>query len=369
MLKTTIISVVPSPYQRDLFGALHARDEVDLRVFYLEDAAPDSPWGKAELESWEAVLPGFCFGKGRIRSHVNWRLPILREQDVVVVNTALTDVTTQRLLRRGRKMAPCAKWIFWGELVRTGQGVTEKIRRTCSAPLAKQDAIVAIGKRAQADYQARFPDQAVFDLPYHCAIQAFIDASNERTTGPSEEQGVCFLFCGQMIHRKGVDVLLIAFARLIESGSNAKLQLIGREADLPQFMEQVSDTVKQRIEFLGFQPVDELPASFAKADVFVLPSRHDGWGVVINQAIGAGLPIISTDRVGAAADLVESEANGIIVDAGNVDSLFDALKKLDANHRLVQKMSQANVEKRATLTPESGATKWVSILKEVRSIS
>ena len=51
-------SVLPSPYQRDLFHALSQRSEVRLRVFYLEADAPDSPWPKSELESYETILPG-----------------------------------------------------------------------------------------------------------------------------------------------------------------------------------------------------------------------------------------------------------------------------------------------------------------------
>ena len=65
-----------------------------------------------------------------------------------------------------------------------------------------------------------------------------------------------------------------------------------------------------------------------RSDVFVLPSRHDGWGVVVNQALAAGLPIITTDAVGAGLDFVENGVNGICVPANNVNALFNAMETI-----------------------------------------
>ena len=59
--------------------------------------------------------------------------------------------------------------------------------------------------------------------------------------------------------------------------------------------------------------------------MFVLPSRHDGWGVVVNQAIAAGLPVICSDAVGAAADLVSNGVNGYVFPSGNVEQLAEAM--------------------------------------------
>ena len=59
--KVAFVTIVPSPYQRDLFGALAAREEIDLSVYYLEAAVPDSPWPEKELRPFEKILPGFLF--------------------------------------------------------------------------------------------------------------------------------------------------------------------------------------------------------------------------------------------------------------------------------------------------------------------
>ena len=110
-----------------------------------------------------------------------------------------------------------------------------------------------------------------------------------------------------MIARKGLDHLLAAFAAVAARHSHVRLLLVGREAELPQMLKALPPEVRARVEYAGFQPPEALPRYFAQADVFVLPSRYDGWGVVVNQAIGAGLPVVCSDAVGAAYDLVEDE--------------------------------------------------------------
>ena len=100
-LKVAFFSVVPSPYQRDLFRALAAHPQVELSVFYLEAASPDSPWPEKPLAPYEQILRGFWFALGTARTHVNWPLPHLRGFDVVVMNT-LMSLTAQWLMQIGR---------------------------------------------------------------------------------------------------------------------------------------------------------------------------------------------------------------------------------------------------------------------------
>jgi glycosyltransferase involved in cell wall biosynthesis len=112
-----------------------------------------------------------------------------------------------------------------------------------------------------------------------------------------------------MFSRKGLDLLLLAFDRLVQAGLDVRLLLVGRQAELPNFLATVSPFTRSRILYEGFQAPEHLPKYFGESDVFVLPSRHDGWGVVINQALAAGLPIITSNAVGAGLDLVEHGIN------------------------------------------------------------
>ena len=349
-MKVAFVSVVPSPYQRDLFRALAARAEVELRVYYLEAAAPDSPWPEKALAPWERILRGTWFSVGAARCHANWPLPRLHDFDVVVMNT-LMSLTGQWLMRtslRGRR------WLFWGERLSRGGAVHTAL----ATPLHRASGIAAIGSFAERDYQERFPEPQHFCIPYFCELAPFLAAPRR----VQDDGRVVFLFCGQMIARKGVDVLLAAFQRL---GEKARLLLVGREADLPALLAPLPAAVRERIVYAGFQPPEELPRYFAQADVFVLPSRYDGWGVVMNQALGAGLAIICSDMVGAGQDLVEDGVNGLKFCSGDTAGLAEKMARLAGEPQLAARWGAASRRKAPAWTPEAGAAKWVEALQTV----
>jgi glycosyltransferase involved in cell wall biosynthesis len=353
--KVAFVTIVPSPYQRDLFGALAAREEIDLSVYYLEAAAPDSPWPEKELRPFEKILPGFLIPLGNVRAHVNWPLPDVSEADVVVLSSYSSF--TGQLLMRGKLRS--RRWLFWGERMRPQTALKHIIQTQLTAPIMNATGIVAIGSAAEQDYRIRFPQLRHFCIPYHCDLAPFLSIQRN----PDAQPSTTFFFCGQMIERKAVDILLLAFDRLIASGVEARLLLVGREAELPTFMKLVGPATKARVQYEGFQAPESLPAYFAQADVFVLPSRHDGWGVVVNQALATGLPIITSDAVGAGLDYVGNGINGVRVQAGSVDDLYEAMKTLVQNPEMARRWGMKSRDIARTLTPESGADKWVRVVE------
>jgi glycosyltransferase involved in cell wall biosynthesis len=352
--RITFVTVVPSPYQRDLFGALAARDDLELIVLYMEAASPDSPWARTALRPFERVMPGFWVPYRDARFHVNWELPDMSESDFVVLSS-YSSWTGQWLMRhrlRGRR------WLYWGERLRQQAARWQDfIQQRLTAPLKQAYGLVGVGREAEADYARRFPGIQHFCIPYHCDLSQFSRAS--RSSG--ESTPFTFLFCGQMIRRKGVDLLLTAFGQLVASGRNVRLILVGREADLPIFLKPVSAAARARISYEGFKEPAQLPAYFSRSDAFVLPSRHDGWGVVINQALATGLPIITSDAVGAGLDLVENGVNGLRVAAGDAQALFRSMEGLVDAPDTARQWGEASRRKALELTPEAGAEKWVRV--------
>lgn len=355
-LRVAFICVVPSPYQRDLFAALAARPEIDLQVYYMERAAPDSPWPEKPLAPYELELSGGCLSLGSRRIHWN-ALPDLSRFDVVVLNT-LMSVTAQQLMQWWRRR----NWVFWGERltrpVTTGFSLSGAIHRWLTAPLHRAAGIAGIGQWATGDYQARFLKPAHFNIPYHCDLTQFLTQPRHVRSGDT----VTFFFCGQMIARKGLDNLLEAFAHL---DARARLLLVGREAELPQMLAPLPAEVRARIEYAGFQAPDELPRFFAQADVFVLPSRYDGWGVVVNQALGAGLAIVCSDMVGAGYDLVTEGENGRLFPAGNPERLRSAMQHFLDHPEDIDQYGDASRARASQYQPAEGAAKWVAALQSI----
>ncbi len=356
-MKVLFLSIVPSPYQRDLFACLHEREELSIQVRYAEAGSPDSPWPEASLAEYEKVYRSFYLSWRGKRFIVNSQLPAVEGFDAVVLNGYVT-VPAQWLLRFAARKVPL---IFWGEKLERAQGgARERMQKVLTRPMRNLSAIVAIGKKARRDYEQRFPGIPVYEVPYYCRIDAFQQDVPVRPREP-----VRILFCGQMIRRKGVDLLLEAFAGLMEKGMDARLLLVGREGELPPMLEELDERVRERIEFAGFQPPEALPRFFAAADIFVLPSRYDGWGVVVNQALGAGLPVVCSEAVGAAEELVEPGKNGYIVPNEDVAALEDRLADLVGSPDRIRAFGTQSLAKSREITPAQGARDWLEILREI----
>ena len=80
-----------------------------------------------------------------------------------------------------------------------------------------------------------------------------------------------------------------------------------------------------RVEWVGFKDWDDLPAVYATAQFLCVPSRHDGWGLVVPEGLASALPTIATNRTGAAIDLIETRRNGWVIAADDEDALYHAM--------------------------------------------
>jgi glycosyltransferase involved in cell wall biosynthesis len=105
---------------------------------------------------------------------------------------------------------------------------------------------------------------------------------------------------------------------------------------------------------------------YSRNHVFILPSRYDGWGVVVNQALGAGLPIICSTTVGAGRELVESGFNGFRVEPNDVNALAVAMEQFARDPTLAVRFGAASRTRAALYTPESGADKWINVFTQFR---
>lgn len=355
-MKVLILTIVPSPYQRDLFRAMANRPELErFEVWYAEAASPDSPWPEVELEDYETVGRSFWISLGGKRFIVNREFPDTSWADLIVLNGYIT-LPAQWLLRRKKWQ----KFLFWAERMEPPKGGLKGVlQKFLTKPLNKVDAVVAIGEGAERDYENRFRDKPVYQLPYYCDIDNFRVDVPERPRNP-----VRLFFCGQMIHRKGVDVLLQAFEGLVLKDLPVELILVGREGELPEMLEKVGDAAKSKIDYKGFQAPEALPMFYREADVFVLPSRYDGWGVVVNQALGAGLPAVCSDAVGSAETLVKPGSNGAIFPAGDAAALEQVLEKLVRNPDFLRKYAADSLERGVELRPQAGAARWVEIFRK-----
>ena len=168
-----------------------------------------------------------------------------------------------------------------------------------------------------------------------------------RELGLPEENMV--LAIGQFIHRKGFDVLLKAAASL---DRDTGIYIVGGEAT-PEYHALREALELKNVHFLGFQKKETLAKYYRAADLFVLPTREDIWGLVINEAMAYGLPVITTDRCVAGLELVEEGVNGYIVPVEDEAALARRIRDVLASDR--ETMGAASLEKIRPYTLENMA--------------
>ena len=150
-----------------------------------------------------------------------------------------------------------------------------------------------------------------------------------------------FLYVGRLTERKGVDTLLAAYTRYRSLSDSApwELDLCGQGPLLE------AAHGREGVRVHGFVQPDELPRHFGTAGAFVLASRIEPWGLVVAEAAAAGLPLIVTEQVGAAPDLVEPGRNGTVIPSGDEGALAAALLEVGSrSDEDLRRQGQASTE-------------------------
>ncbi len=310
-----VVTHIPSPYQVQLFNALVSHGLDKLVVYYVRRGDKTRQW------RWPEIAHEFHIIE-ELTTEEDLAFAAVDNADLVVFSH-YQHPTILRLIRTRQKLG--RPWCFWGE--RPGFrnfGILGRLYRKWKlktlhyAPVP----IWGIGKWAVTGYQREFGNaRAYFNVPYHSDLSRFKPLRARRCAGPRRRR---FLYSGSLIKRKGVDLLANAFLRLADEFPHVELDIVG-DGKLRRLLETTLARHGSRIRFHGFQQWDSLPDFYRDADVLCVPSRYDGWGLVVPEGLAAGLPVITTDRTGAAHDLIQPKKNGWLVKAGNAADLYQAM--------------------------------------------
>jgi len=204
--------------------------------------------------------------------------------------------------------------------------------------LSQIDSCLAIGTRNRDFYLQRgFPAERIGFMPYcvdndHFRTKAqSADVEGLRAQLSLEQGRPVILYASKFMARKYPDQLLEAYLRL--PAPRPYLIYVGDGEMRGNLEATVQKNQLKDVRFAGFRNQGELPAFYAMADIFVLPSINETWGLVVNEAMNAGCAIITTDQVGSAADLVRSGKNGFAIKACDVSALTNALTACLAEER------------------------------------
>lgn len=268
-----------------------------------------------------------------------WNLArLIRERGVRVINTQFTGLNSYVFL--------LLKWLrlFRGKILLTFQGVdmTEVgktkgfHRRAWRYLITRADGVVACSEALGREVHDFAPKARVTTIHNGVDLALFDRTRINR----SERRSI--LHIGKFEHKKSHDVLLPAFRLLLETIPDAFLVLIGSGGPaLGQVRRLITDLgLEGRVEVHVDLPHAELPQFMDRADLFVLPSRSEPFGIVSLEAGAAGLPVVAT-RVGGIPELIEDGITGILVPADDVMELEHAIRDLLTDTAKADRLAQA----------------------------
>ncbi|MCA0049703.1 glycosyltransferase family 4 protein [Mesorhizobium sp. B283B1A] len=183
-------------------------------------------------------------------------------------------------------------------------------------------------------------------------------------TGKPRRNGAVLVAVGRLVPQKGFDLLLKAFANIRRDFPEWKLVIWGEGPDRAE--------LEAERDRLGLQGCVEMPGVTSRpgiwvetADAFVLSSRYEGWGIVLLEAMAAGLPVISFDCQWGPREMVDNEKDGLLVENGSVDALAQGLRRLLGDEPLRKKLGAAAAASAARFTPEYVMQNWDQVIHAV----
>ncbi len=229
--------------------------------------------------------------------------------------------------------------------------------------------VICIGTLAAKQYQQLgLPISKTAVVPYCSNTTRFADASADKSGSKSPplecKRPFQFLFSGQLIQRKGIDLLLEIFRKARERRPEISLAILG-DGPLRTLVEEAQVSMPESIQLLGHVDQTQLPELFASADAFLFPSRHDGWGVVINEACAAGLPILASEETGAAHDLVEQGRNGFRIPCADIDQWVERMVWMVDHQETLAAFREHSLTLSAQCSTTVGAVKMTRVLVDL----
>jgi glycosyltransferase involved in cell wall biosynthesis len=303
-----ILTSIPSYHQVDLFDELHRRDELKLDVIYLRPITPGRNWTRMPIPAHPHKFLTVWFNQKpwwfspTVINHLERYCP-----DLLVVCQYAGIAYQAAMYWAAARGIPS---VFWSESpgvkhFEVKNGVPERAR-----PMARKMAFLpaklwakqvwGVGRRAQQQYE-ELVGRPCGNLPYYSTLSKFGRGEEPYAPGGT----VRFLYAGRYSYRKGFDLLIEAMASLATRWPDKKwtLTLAGAGDLAPMLKRKKYEPLRARIQDMGFLELSEMSTLMRHHDVFLCPSRYDGWGMVVTEALAAGMPVLASDQVGSALDI------------------------------------------------------------------
>jgi glycosyltransferase involved in cell wall biosynthesis len=346
-VRLVILTEIISPYRIPVFNALAQHPEIDLHVIFLAETDSSMREWRVytdEIQFSYEVLPSWRqrLGKHNLLINRNVGGALTKAGPNIILCGGYNYPASWQALRWAKRND--VPFLLWCESTagdrRNLHWVVEGLKQTFLNDCA---GFVVPGNSALEYVRRMTGSENIFLAPNAVDIHLFAAQSaaammNPRLRGELGLPDRFLLYVGRLVRAKGVLDLLEAYASL-EPQVRSELGLVfAGDGPLRAELEAAARSIFPGcVHFAGFVDRDELPSYYSLAECLVLPTHSDTWGMVVNEAMACGLPVICSRIAGCAADLVRS--NGLLVSPSNISELGAAMQEMAADSGLRARMS------------------------------
>ena len=376
MAKAVLLTETISPYRIPVFNELARNFKAEFLVFFFGESEKRREWKiyKEQINFCYEVLPGILFQRRDLSPYffnptIFYRL-LRYSPDVIIIGSyhdpsSFLAIVYAKLFRR--------RVILWCESNKydyRGNFPLKMLYKrwfidNCNAYVvpgkASFEYLISLGAFAEKIWVA---PNAVDNEYFSHSCDKYKDKKEtfKRSKGYPRR---LILYVGRLINQKGIFDLLKAFQLVSGELADSGLVLVGSGKDENHYRDFCKTNNLKNVFFAGFMHQEALVQYYAVADVFVLPTHSDPWGLVLNEAMACGLAVVSSDVAGAALDLIRNGENGYIFKKGDIHGLAVYLKNILSDEYKLAEMGRKSAEIIQDYSPLKCAQGLIRAIREV----
>lgn len=342
MKKILYVSNIEVPYRVRFFNEFSKH--CDLTVLYTrkKSSSRNEKWAASENHRFKTeYLTGVKFGAEDSISFGILKYVFSKRYDSVILGcyNSPTQMLAILLMRFFKKTYFLN---IDGEVFINGNGLKAKLKRFFLKGAQKY---LSAGEKSGENLRAVVGDKPI--IPYYFSSMSNAELQQNSQSVNSPDGTV--LVVSQYLDVKGLDVVVDA----AKKDASIKYKLVGMGSKTEEFVEKYAVNSIENIEVIPFLQKEELEKEYKKCSLFVLASRQECWGLVINEAASFGVPIVSTYGSGAAVEFLSGEYSNYLAAAGDSDDLYNKIKSA-LNDENLKEYSQYLIRKSAMYSIEKG---------------
>lgn len=383
-LRVALVANLLPPYRISLYNQINAHPDINLEVLLCSWKEKDRSWDvnseeiKFTCHTFSGLNIPLRFSPSRsdyYHIHLNFSLlaRLVKEEYDAVIFSGYASLTNQASFWL-TKMKKIPAIIWYRSHASSNALIRKLLSPYVDAMINGSSAMIVPGEKSKEHLLLRGVDsQDIFSVGNSIDNDSFNQSyrsSQERGRNALrkelnlDDQKV-ILYVGRLVDVKGLFTLLDSFIQVKKKVPGATLLILGDGYLQSELMSYCQQQHISSVKFIGFVQSSELGKYYYSSDVFVLPSRYETWGLVLNEAMIFGLPVVTTSSVGAAGEIVLDKKTGFIVPPDDPEKLAEALVTILSDESLSRTMGENARSVIANHKPEHSARGFVKAIRRV----